>query len=162
MPKGTAYRELAAFRYEIRRYVNFSEQAARAAGTEPQQHQALLAIKGLPQGVSATIGALAERLQIHHHSAVELADRLEANRLIRRLRGRTDHREVLLQLTSRGESLLRRLSQVHRAELRLAGPKLLEALAAAIGRNRRARGSCGATRSEARAMRLEKLPRRGR
>src|SRR5487761_1614906 len=79
------YQALADFRYGIRRFLNFSEQAARAAGIEPQQHQALLAIKGLPAARNATIGALAERLQIQHHSAVELADRLEARALLRAL-----------------------------------------------------------------------------
>ena len=122
------YRALADFRYQIRRYLNFGEQAARAAGTEPQQYQALLAIKGTPPGQEPTIGYLAEQLQIQHHSAVELTDRLEAHRLIRRWRSRADRREVLLRLTPHGESLLRRLSLAHRAELRMAGPKLLEAL----------------------------------
>ena len=122
------YRALADFRYQIRRYLNFGEQAARAAGTEPQQYQALLAIKGAPPGQEPTIGYLAEQLQIQHHSAVELTDRLEEHRMIRRLRSRADRREVLLRLTPHGESLLQRLSLAHRAELRLAGPKLLEAL----------------------------------
>jgi DNA-binding MarR family transcriptional regulator len=126
------YRALADFRYEIRRYLNFGEMAARAAGTEPQQYQALLAIKGMPQGQEPTIGFLAEQLQIQHHSAVELTDRLEEHRLIRRLRGLTDRREVLLHLTLRGENLLRGLSLAHRDELQLAGPKLLEALEAVV------------------------------
>jgi DNA-binding MarR family transcriptional regulator len=122
------YRALADFRYEIRRYLNFGEQAARAAGTEPQQYQALLAIKGMPQGQEPTVGYLAEQLQVQHHSAVELTDRLEKHRLIRRLRSRADRREVFLHLMPCGENLLRRLSLAHREELQLAGPKLLEAL----------------------------------
>jgi DNA-binding MarR family transcriptional regulator len=137
------YRALAEFRYEIRRYLNFSEGAARAAGIEPHQHQALLAIKGVLRGQDPTIGYLAERLLIRHHSTVELTDRLEKRRLIRRSRGRLDRREVLLQLTPRGEDLLGNLSLAHRAELRLAGPKLLEALGALVAhRNspRRGRG----------------------
>src|SRR5579864_8619690 len=97
------YAALADFRYEIRRFLNFSEQAAREASIEPHQHQALLAIKGLPASQIATVGVLAERLQIQHHSAVELTDRLEAKRLIRRLRSHEDRREVLLTLTPRGE-----------------------------------------------------------
>ena len=72
----TEYQALAEFRYELRRFLRFSEQAARAAGFEPRQHQLLLAIKGLPEGKQATISALAERLQIAHHSTVELIDRL--------------------------------------------------------------------------------------
>src|ERR1700731_4491393 len=91
------YTALADFRYEIRRFLNFSETAARAAGIEPHQHQALLAIKGLPARQIATVGALAERLQIQHHSAVELTNRLESKGLIRRSRGQADRREVLLR-----------------------------------------------------------------
>jgi DNA-binding MarR family transcriptional regulator len=132
------YRALADFRYEIRRFLNFSEQAARAAGIEPQQHQALLAIKGLPPGQVATVGALAERLQIQHHSAVELADRLESNGFICRSRNRKDRREVLLRLTRGGKIALQELSLPHRSELRSAGPTLLRALGAAIAEVRRA------------------------
>ena len=77
-PGSVDYRGLADFRFEIRRFLNFSERLAHAAGVEPQQHQALLAIKGLPPHRVATIGVLAERLLIQHHSAVELANRLEA------------------------------------------------------------------------------------
>jgi DNA-binding MarR family transcriptional regulator len=126
------YRALADFRYEIRRFLSFSEQAARDSGIEPQQHQALLAIKGLPPGRRATVGVLSERLQIQHHSAVELSVRLEAKGLIRRARSRRDRREVLLSLTRRGEKLLRELTLPHRAELRSAGPTLLRALDSAI------------------------------
>jgi DNA-binding MarR family transcriptional regulator len=131
------YAALADFRYEIRRFLNFSESAARAAGIEPHQHQALLAIKGLPARHVATIGVLAERLQIQHHSAVELTDRLEAKGLILRSRGKADRREVLLELTLRGEKLLRELTLSHRSELQLAGPKLVAALESAIARGRR-------------------------
>jgi DNA-binding MarR family transcriptional regulator len=122
------YRALADFRYEIRRFLNFSEQAARAAGIQPHQHQALLAIKGLPSGRRATVGLVAERLQIQHHSAVELSLRLEAKGLIRRQTGISDRREIVLSLRSRGEQVLRELSLSHRAELRSAGPTLLRAL----------------------------------
>ncbi len=139
--QGIDYQALAAFRYEIRRFLNFSEQAARAARIEPHQHQALLAIKGLPAGRRATVGVLAERLQIQHHTTVELANRLERKGLIRRSRDRADRREVLLGLTPRGERLLKNLTVAHRAELRSAGPKLLRALNAAIGRVGRGRNS---------------------
>ena len=114
------YRALADFRYEIRRFLNFSEQAGRSSKIEPQHHQALLAIKGLPRRVKVTIGVLAERLQIQHHSAVELTDRMQAHGLIRRTRSPSDRREVLLRPTVRGERLLRDLSLAHRAELRTA------------------------------------------
>jgi DNA-binding MarR family transcriptional regulator len=122
------YQALAQFRYEIRRFMNFSEQAAGDAGIEPQQHQALLAIEGLPAAQRATIGVLAERLQIRHHSAVELVDRLEAHGLLKRTRSHADRREVLLALTPRGAKLLKELSLSHVAELRDAGRALLRAL----------------------------------
>ena len=126
------YEALADLRYEIRRFLNFSDQAAARAGIEPHQHQALLAIKGLSTGRNVTIGVLAERLQIRHHSAVELVNRLEAKDLVCRLRSRVDRREVLLCLTGRGERLLKKLTLPHRAELRSAGPMLLRALSASI------------------------------
>ncbi len=72
----TDYYALAEIRYQIRRFLHFSEEAAREAGLVPQQHQLLLALKGLPAGRKATISELAERLQLRHHSTVELIDRL--------------------------------------------------------------------------------------
>ncbi len=135
------YEDLAAFRYEIRRFLNFSERAARDASVEPRQHQALLAIKGLPPGVQATVGVLAERLQVQHHSACELSDRLQEKGLIRRWRSETDRREVLLELTPRGERVLEQLSAAHRIELRVAGPKLMKALQAVVSHNVRSNGS---------------------
>jgi DNA-binding MarR family transcriptional regulator len=130
--RGIPYHALADLRYEIRRFLHFSEQAARSAGIEPRQHQALLAIKGLPSGQVATVGCLAERLQIRPHTAVELASRLERKKLVRRSRNNADRRLVLLRLTPSGERLLWNLSQSHRAELSLAGPKLLHALETAL------------------------------
>jgi len=132
------YDSLADFRYEIRRFLNFSERAARAAGIEPQQHQALLAIKGRAPGLETSVGALAERLQIRHHTAVELSRRLEANGWIHRSRNRSDARRVDLRLTRRGERLLEKLSVCHRDELRDAGPRLIAALESAIARSRKA------------------------
>ena len=122
------YRALADFRYEIRRFLNFSESAARAAGMEPHQHQALLAIRGQRKGALVTVGVLAERLQIQHHSAVELSCRLRNKKLIYRSRGHQDRREVVLRLTPRAEHLLLGLSLTHSKELELAGPRLIEAL----------------------------------
>ncbi|MHB8754453.1 MAG: MarR family winged helix-turn-helix transcriptional regulator [Candidatus Acidiferrales bacterium] len=127
------YQGLAEFRYQIRRFMNFSEQAARAAGVEPQQHQALLAIQGLPSAQKATVGVLAERLQIQHHSAVELVDRMEVHGLLNRIRSRADRREVLLRVTRHGAELLEELSVPHRTELRAAGRALLRALETAMG-----------------------------
>jgi DNA-binding MarR family transcriptional regulator len=124
----TEYQTLAEFRYQLRRFLRFSEQAARAAGLEPQQHQLLLALKGLPEGRKATIGVLAERLQLAHHSTVELVDRLVERDFIQRSRDEDDQRQVLVALTIRGEEVLRDLSLTHRTELREVGPSLLKAL----------------------------------
>jgi DNA-binding MarR family transcriptional regulator len=133
------YAALADFRYEIRRFVNFSEAAARAAGIEPQQHQALLAIKGRPSGLDTTVGVLAERMQIRHHSAVELSGRLERSGWIRRSRRGADRRQVQLRLTPRAERLLAKLSLTHRNELRSAEPRLIRALSRAAARQQRSR-----------------------
>ena len=93
------YQALAELRHQIRRFVHFSEQAARKQGVEPRQHQLMLALKGLPDGVRPGIGKLAERLQLQHHSTVELVNRLTARGLVRRSRYAEDRREVLLSLT---------------------------------------------------------------
>jgi len=122
------YRALAELRYVIRRFLSFSADAARAAGIEPQQHQLLLAIKGLPPELVPTIGVVAERLQLHHNSAVELVQRAEERGMLTRSTGKTDRRQVVLEVTPRGERLLRRLSVLHRDELRSAAPVLLSAL----------------------------------
>jgi DNA-binding MarR family transcriptional regulator len=126
------YESLAELRYQIRCFLAFSERAARAAGLEPRQHQLMLGLKGLPCDARPTVGELAERLQIQHHSAVELVNRLAAAGYLRRTRGGEDRREVLLSLTPRGEKMLRKLSLHHRAELRSAGPMLVKALLRAM------------------------------
>ena len=119
MPKLTTsdYRSLAAFRFAIRKFLSFSEQAARAAGIEPQQHQLLLALRGLPEGQRPTIRAAAERLCVQHHTAVALVDKLEQRGLLQRERSTLDRREVLLRLTADGAELLRALSTLHRQQL---------------------------------------------
>jgi DNA-binding MarR family transcriptional regulator len=122
------YEALAELRYQIRRFLHFSEQASRKAGLEPQQHQLMLALKGLPPGIRPRVGELAERLQLQHHSTVELANRLAARGYVRRQRAGNDRREVLLSLTPAGEKILRELSLHHRAELRTRGPRLVSAL----------------------------------
>lgn len=101
---------------------------------EPEQHQALLVIKAKAPGSRATVGFLADRLQVQHHGAVELSDRLEKRGLIRRSRDGVDRRQVFLTLTLRGEKLLQRLSESHRVESWTAGPRLLKALQAVIRR----------------------------
>src|SRR5438067_2179982 len=107
------YRSLSDFRYHIRRFLHFSEEASRAEGLEPQQHQLLLAIQGLDELEGPTIGQLAEHLVIRHHSAVGLIDRLERQGLVERIRGEGDRRQVRIRLTSEGAEKLRRLSKLH-------------------------------------------------
>ncbi len=157
------YAALAEFRYEVRRFLYFAEQAARAAGIEPQQYQALLAIRGLPAWARSTIGTLAERMQIRHHSAVELSGRLERAGWIERSRGDADRREVLLRLTRQGEKLLENLSQLHRRELRTTAPKLIEALGSVVAHgensNRAPNGQRGRDRRRPVRERSKKLRR---
>jgi DNA-binding MarR family transcriptional regulator len=129
---NASYRQLAAFRYEMRKFLAFSEHAARNAGIEPQQHQLLLAIRGLPSGLRPTIGAVAERLCVQHHTAVGLVDKLEGHGLLERQRGTTDKREVLLRLTAEGEAILRRLSALHQQQLGVVGPAMVNALSAIV------------------------------
>lgn len=126
------YRALAQLRYQVRRFLHFSEQAARNSGLEPRQHQLMLALKGLPEGVRPRIGELAERLQIQHHSTVELVNRLASQDYVRRQRGNEDRREVLLALTKKGERVLRVLSLHHQAELLTLGPDLVATLRRAM------------------------------
>jgi DNA-binding MarR family transcriptional regulator len=112
------YETLAAFRYALRQFIHFSEQAAHAAGLTPQQHQALLAIKGFPGRDRVTVGELAERLQLKHHSAVGLVDRLVLEKLVSRIRSNEDRRQVIVKLTRHGEQLLGKLSVAHSRELK--------------------------------------------
>jgi DNA-binding MarR family transcriptional regulator len=124
------YRALAEFRFQIRRFLRTSEDLARAAGVEPHQHQLLLAIKGLQPDRQPTIGKLAERLQIQHHTAVELVKRTADRGLVRRRQSEDDLRRMLVEITDSGEQVLRSLSLLHRAELLSAEPALTRALAA--------------------------------
>ncbi len=129
-PSG--YRELAEFRYQLRRFLHFSELRAREHGIEPQQHQALLALKGLPGGAQPTVGELAERLCLRHHTTVELLNRLETAGFVKRQPDQEDGRQMLLRLTPRGAAKLRSLSLSHRDELRVKGPELARALRAIL------------------------------
>ena|SRR5215469_5572814 len=122
------YQALAEFRYQIRKFLHFSEQAVQASRLERGQYQMMLAIKGMPEGVRPRIRELANRMQIQHHSAVELVNRLEAGGYVRRERAQDDKREVLLALTSKGERVLSELALHHHEELRSAAPGLVVAL----------------------------------
>lgn len=125
------YELLAEFRHLLRLFVAFSEEAAGRAGLTPQHHQALLAIKGFPGRERITVGELADRLGVRHHSVVGLVDRLARRGLVKRRTGAPDRRQVLVELTPRAESLLAELSLAHRDELRRLAP-LLEPLLAEL------------------------------
>ena len=133
------YHQLAEFRRCIRKFLHFSEEAARAKGIEPHQHQLLLAIKGLPRGTRPTITALSQQLYLRHHSMVELIDRLEERGAVKRRHCTEDRREVLVELTQRGEDLLGQLSVLHWEELRISGPALSDALWAVVHHSARHR-----------------------
>jgi DNA-binding MarR family transcriptional regulator len=120
----TDYERLAEFRYLLRRFLIFSEDAAEQAGLTAQQHQALLAMKGFGRDKPMTTGELAERLGIRHHSAVGLIDRLLSKSLVKRRSGSEDRRQVLVTLTPKAETILARLSAAHRDELERLAPLL--------------------------------------
>jgi DNA-binding MarR family transcriptional regulator len=133
------YRQLAEFRRCIRKFLHFSEEVARAKGIEPQQHQLLLAIKGLPEDARPTIAALSRQLYLRHHSTVELVNRLEERGAVKRRHSTEDRRQVLVEVTRRGEDLLHQLSLLHWEELRVSGPALSDALRAVVHPVRRGR-----------------------
>jgi DNA-binding MarR family transcriptional regulator len=133
------YHALADLRYQVRRFLRVRELAARKIGVAPRHYQLLLELKGLEGRRPATIGVLAERLQLRHHSTVGLIDRLVARRLVRRRPDPSDRRQVVIQLQPRGEAVLRRLALHSLAELRTDGPALVAALARVLRTPRRAR-----------------------
>jgi len=122
------YETLASFRFALRQFLRFSEAAAESVGLKPQQHQALLAVKGFPARDHVTVGELAERLQVKHHSAVGLVDRLVSKKLVARDASPTDRRQVWIRLTARGEEMLEKLSAAHREQLGSIGPELSKLL----------------------------------
>jgi DNA-binding MarR family transcriptional regulator len=122
------YETLADLRYHIRRFIRVREDAARAAGVEPQHYVVLLQIKGFERRQPATIGALTERLQIRHHATVQLVDRLAERGMVRRRRAESDRRGVVVELTARGQAILRKLALYSLAELRTGGPALASTL----------------------------------
>ena len=133
------YPALADLRYQLRRFIRVREVAARQGGVEPQQYLALLQIKGLEGRQPTTIGALSERLQIRHHAAVQLVDRLVRQGLVERHRARRDQREVVVRVRPAGERVLRRLARQSLDELATEGPRLLALLDRLVRRPSRAR-----------------------
>jgi DNA-binding MarR family transcriptional regulator len=122
------YRRLADFRYHLRRFLHFSQQAAAGAGLHPQQYQLLQVVAGMPEDKSPTIAAVAARMCLRHNSVVELVNRTIEERLLRKVADPLDHRRLLLQITPAGERLLGSLTEYHLRELDELGPELIKAL----------------------------------
>ena len=120
---------LAEFRHQLRIFLHFSETAAQKVGLQQQQHQLLLQVAGAPDGTSATIGYLAERLGLRHNTAVELSNRCEEAGLVQRKHGE-DRRCVLLEVSAKGHKVLESLSIDHAQELNELGPRLVRTLTA--------------------------------
>ena len=130
--KDQEYKALAELRYRIRRFLQEGDNTAHEAGLEAQQYLLLLAIRGLPEGLEATIRTLAERLLLRHHSTVELIDRLETRGYVKRMRGREDRRQVLVVLLPRGEKMLEKVVGQRLIELRSHGRALVEAISSIL------------------------------
>ena len=126
------YRGLAELRFRIRRFVQEGDATARAAGLEPQQYLLLLATRGLPEGAESSIRTLADRLSLQQHSAVELVDRMEERGYVKRVRSRTDRRQVIVSLEPLGEKLLAQVAGKRIVELRANGRALVEAIGALL------------------------------
>lgn len=122
------YSHLAAFRFALRKFMVFSEEAAQEAGLMPQQHQALLAIKYLSIKGLPSVGDIADRLLLRHHSVVELISRMARMGLVKRLRDPDDGRRVRVALTEHAEETLANLSATHLAELQAIRPLLIQLL----------------------------------
>ncbi|MGB7845152.1 MAG: MarR family transcriptional regulator [Candidatus Acidiferrum sp.] len=143
------YRALGELRYRIRKFLQEGDVTAKQAGLEPQQYLLLLAVRALPAGQEATIGALAERLSLRHHSTVELIDRMEAHGYVKRIRGRDDRRQVRVSLQPRGEKLLEKVVEQRIIELRANGRALVAAISALL--ETRSRSSANRSKGRRRA-----------
>jgi len=123
------YEALAEFRYLLRKFLRFSKDFLRTtAGLNPEQYEALLAIRGFAAPVGLTISQLSERLQVKHHSAVNIVNRLMERKLVTREAGETDRRRRHVQLTAKGEKLIEELAVVHRKEIRMRSAELIKVL----------------------------------
>ena len=111
------YRAMADFRYELRRFLRYSEELTRRHGMTPLQYQMLLQIKGSASREPSTVSDLAERLQAKHHGVVALVTRCERAGLVSRRVNAANRRVVFVELTAKGERELERLARLHRAEL---------------------------------------------
>jgi DNA-binding MarR family transcriptional regulator len=125
--------DLAEFRYQLRRFVSFSEEVSEAAGISAQQYQLLQVVATVPDGQESSISYIAERMVVRHNSAVELVDRAEKAGLVQRVADPNDHRRSLVETTSRGNDLLAQLVPIHLAEMRTENGELLRSLQQLIG-----------------------------
>jgi DNA-binding MarR family transcriptional regulator len=125
---GSLLQALAEFRHQLRTFLQFSEQAATDHGIRPRQHQLLLQVAGIQPGHLATINYLAEQLGLRQNSVVELADRSQAQGLVRRTEDSQDRRRVVLTVTAKGMRLLDALAESHARELDELAPRLIRAL----------------------------------
>jgi DNA-binding MarR family transcriptional regulator len=126
------YRALAELRYRIRLFLREGDAKSRQSGLEPQQYLFLLALRGLPEGVEGTIGNLADRLALKHHSVVELVDRMATRGYVKRTRSRDDRRRVLISMLPKGEKLLEDVAKHRISELRSSGAALVRAIEALL------------------------------
>ncbi|HKP92978.1 MAG TPA: MarR family transcriptional regulator [Chthoniobacterales bacterium] len=123
------YNALASFRYAMRKFLNFSRGILVAeADLTPEQYEALLALEAFANSRGLTIGELSERLQVKHHTAVALVAKLVGRGLVDRQSGASDRRQVFLRLNPAGKTLLAKVAAIHRQELRVRSPELMEAL----------------------------------
>lgn len=123
------YEALASFRYAMRKFLSSSKRIlASEAGLTTDQYEALLALKAFGGSIALTISDLSERLQVKHHSAVSLVDKLEALHFVRREHGEKDRRRVFVRLTEKGAETLEKVALLHRSEIRMRCPEMIEAL----------------------------------
>jgi len=123
------YDALASFRYSLRKFLSFSRRAlAEKAQLTPEQYELLLALKAFSGNTGLTISDLSERLQVKHHSAVSLVDKLEDLRFVQRARGTVDRRQVFVNLTPAGSRILAKVAVLHRVEMRARSPEMIESL----------------------------------
>jgi len=133
--------DLAEFRYQLRRFVGFSEAECEAAGVSAQQYQLLQVVATVPDDKESSISYIAERMVVRHNTAVELVDRAEKAGLVHRVADSSDHRRSLVEITARGNELLAELVPIHLAEVRTENLELLRSLERLIGARSSKRGA---------------------
>jgi len=125
--------ELAELRYQLRRFLSFSEMVSEAAGISAQQYQLLQVIAAVPAGQECSISYIAARMVVRHNSAVELVDRAEKAGLVRRVADESDHRRSLVEITARSHELVGQLVAQHLTEIEVLGPELSRTLQRLLG-----------------------------